>query len=228
MNSETEFNNDFKEINIKSVNFDTSSADNESINSTKGNTQVSPRIAKQLNRVLRNFFRQYKPRKSEKQEEVRHPTHKNLRVCLLRGHKRMIRNCICKKDPKKRMDLCEEEQKIWKELFEKHINSSYSKFKKLSKTKNGPKSEGKCQRSQFEDPNALLKSHNKKYRDDYFSDPEVELSFEYYIEFLFACLSPSSLCDKFDFKCCEINHANYEECVKKWTELKNILKENKV
>lgn len=142
----------------------------------------------------------------------------------------MIRNFICNKEPKKIMDVCNSQhQTEAKQIFETQISQHYSMFRKLSKPKNGPKSEGKNQRSQFDSLSNLHKSHNKQYRDDYFSNQDVISSFDLYLDFLFASEDAAEMCKKFDFYCCDINQEVHSvRCLENWRKLRDVLKEVKV
>ena len=142
----------------------------------------------------------------------------------------MIRNFICSKLPKKFMDMCHNHPQFQaKEIFEQDIKEDPSMFRKLSKPKNGPKSEGKSQRCRFADLQSVHKSHNKQYRDDYFGNEAVISSFELYLDFLFASEDAAEMCKKFNFYCCDKTQGDHSpNCMENWRRLRDVLKEVKV
>jgi hypothetical protein len=94
-------------------------------------------------------------------------------------------------------------------------------LKKLSKTFNGPATEGKTQRKRNEDLSEVPKSFNKAFSKQYFSNDIIIFSYNLYIDYLFS--NPiSTLPKRFNFTCCNSKHT--ETCEELWEELKSLIK----
>ncbi|CAG9328232.1 unnamed protein product [Blepharisma stoltei] len=150
------------------------------------------------------------------------PKKEYLRCKLIRGFKRAIRQIRKNVLPSKTLNRIRGNPyntlRVWQALagcYEKYIDIldsiSCTENKASSDEKNKKKVKGAY----------LEKSFNSKLCNQFFTHIGVRETFYYYIEFLFADLNPESLCDKFDFMCCNGVHIN--ECVEKWLMIKKYM-----
>lgn len=185
----------------------------------KSNNSASRRVRIQYKKEFKNLdrFRKLSNDKIPKKEYVR--------CMLIRGHKRMIRQAKKMTPPKKtinKVNVYNIEQVIrWNSLCE-HVKENQEILKEIAKTEKGPATDGKAKRGAFEKPE---KSFNNGYCREYFARAEVECSYRMYVDVLFTENSLNTMCEKFNFTCCdqEMNHEE-EVCKGKWTSLREYLK----
>lgn len=156
------------------------------------NSNQSPKPQKPDNSILKLL--KNKNKRSIKQE--------NLRAQLIRGLKRSIRQVLEKssKISKKihNFEIQDNRAKeIWKKL--KRLAKKSEILKDISKTEEGPKTDGKSKRMKKESH----KSFNKDFCYKFFKSEEVREYFSYYVELVFHEFNPRSLCMRFDIRCCE-------------------------
>ncbi|CAG9309978.1 unnamed protein product [Blepharisma stoltei] len=147
-----------------------------------------------------------------------------LRCKLIRGHKRLMRQMKVGRVPKKGLNCYDETLSSSQELFQRLkdcYNEDKPKFNKISKTENGPITDGNDK-----NPNSRsVNSFNKGFCKGYFEDPIVRRSYYYYTEYLFSNLDPEVLCKKFEINCCESEqHECY--CSLKWTIMKTYISQS--
>jgi hypothetical protein len=189
---------------------------------------VDIKTIKQTNKKCKSeqnyLFKQLKILKKGKDDHV---TRKFLRVILIRGHKRILRNIFVGKLPRDSLNKQEASNESQLNAFDqlsKHFKENLKILKKTSKTHNGPLSDGKTQRERNRDASNVEKSYNKQFAANYFSDDIVRESFRLYIIYLFEDTIPN-LIKKYGFTCCdEVEHE--ENCEEIWFMLKQILTNN--
>ncbi|CAG9322487.1 unnamed protein product [Blepharisma stoltei] len=150
------------------------------------------------------------------------PKKEYLRCRIIRGHKRILRQIKNQKIPTRTINSFDPKNptamKIWMKLtkvFHKHEEVLFQ----ISKTENGPKTDGKSKRK--EKFKATANSFNSGFCKEYFTPYGVRESYYYYVELLFVDLNPRILCDKFEFNCCRGNHDF--QCLEKWLLMKKYI-----
>ena len=148
------------------------------------------------------------------------PKKEYLRCKLIRGHKRAIRQILSNIIPKttihKFAPTDVKAHSLWT-LMIKIINKDCGLLSKISKTEEGPITDGRAKRS-TESLALSEKSFNAAFCKAYFANSNVRESFFQYINLIFVDFEPKTLCKKFDFACCrKVKHS--VECVEKWGEL---------
>lgn len=171
--------------------------------------------------TLQNFFRGSKCPKKE-----------YIRCKIIRGQKRAIRHSLHKKIPittihKVNKDN-EDELQAWNE-FAKHTNDNNEFFTEMSKTVNGPKTDGAAKR--MNNPKEPIgaevqKSFNDVFCAQYFNNCLVVENYKLYLDVIFSLMEPENLIKRFDFSCCKSeNKKHFTDCNTKWSQLRDYLKE---
>ena len=183
-------------------------------------TTFNPLENKPGKRQILKKFKNLKPVKSEG------VIWKNLKVLLIRGHKRILRNLYTGKNPADYLNFLDENNDQQASMFKSltdHFVGNLKVLKKLSKTFNGPITEGKTQRKRNEDLTEVPKSFNKTFWRQYFSTDCIITSFKLYVDYLFS--SPiSTLQKRFRFTCCHSQHD--KSCEELWHQLKCLIANN--
>ncbi|OMJ67454.1 hypothetical protein SteCoe_35380 [Stentor coeruleus] len=179
------------------------------------------RQAKSVNEVkaLQCFFKNNKAPKKE-----------YIRCKIIRGQKRAIRHALNNRIPTttihKVNHLNPYEIQAWNS-FALDVKKYEDVFKEISKTENGPKTDGAAKRKnseKFVSPE-IQKSFNDLYCKDYFGDSLVLENYKLYIDVIFALNEPENLIKRFDFSCCNsANNKHFPDCYMKWENLKQYLK----
>ncbi|CAG9310424.1 unnamed protein product [Blepharisma stoltei] len=149
------------------------------------------------------------------------PKKEYLRCQIIRGHKRLIRNIANNIIPRKTLNQIHTSKESF-DAYDK-LKQCYEKNKEVlqivCKTEQGPKTDGQTKRQKMEEKDQdLSKSFNNSYCKSYFESNEVRESYQLYIDYLFSNDSPSELCKKFKFSCCQTMHTS--ECIDKWNILR--------
>lgn len=178
-------------------------------------------------KALKKFFTQSKSRsKPDEKIESRQPKKEYIRTKLIRGHKRAIRQAITNQFPKKTIHKVDEFNKKQNDSWEKFkdfVSEAGSQIIKLSKTENGPLTDGKNRRL-LENPNNLsCKTWNDDSVKVYFSNKCIRESFKLYIDVIFAIMDCDELCCRFGFSCCQ-SKTHLARCLEAWSELHHQLK----
>lgn len=155
-----------------------------------------------------------------RKSSIKSPKKEYLRCKLIRGHKRAIRQILSNIIPKTTIHKFNstdvKAHSLWT-LMIKIINKDNSLFSKISKTEEGPITDGRAKRS-AESLMSSEKSFNAAFCKTYFSNTNVRESFFQYINLIFVDFEPKVLCKKFDFACCrKVRHS--VECMEKWGDL---------
>ncbi|OMJ90500.1 hypothetical protein SteCoe_7087 [Stentor coeruleus] len=178
-------------------------------------------------KALKSFITYSKPKiKPNEKAELRQPKREYIRTKLIRGHKRAIRQAVTNQFPKKTIHKVDENNKNQKdswEMFKAHVVKADTDIIRISKTENGPLTDGKNRR--------MLESSNdlscKTWNDDsvkvYFSTQYIRESFKLYIDVIFAVMDCNELCARFGFNCCETK-THLARCLEIWGELYDQLK----
>jgi hypothetical protein len=178
-------------------------------------------------KVLKKFITKSKSKsKPDDKIESRQPKKEYIRTKLIRGHKRAIRQAITNQFPKKTIHKVDELNKTqndsW-EKFKKLVTEADPQIVKLSKTENGPLTDGKNRRL-LENPNNLsCKTWNDDSVKVYFSNQCIRDSFKLYIDVIFAIMDCDELCCRFGFSCCQ-SKTHLARCTEAWSELHYQLK----
>ncbi|CAG9324002.1 unnamed protein product [Blepharisma stoltei] len=149
------------------------------------------------------------------------PKKEYLRCRLIRGQKRFIRKSLKKMAPLKGFDRVLLENSKSKSAYESSLevcNRDREEMERISDTMNGPKTDGKSKRSKKSGHEEPQNSFNDTFCQNYFEDSNIKEHFYYYNEILFADFESKSLCERFDFKCCEGEHK--DSCKSKWKLMK--------
>ncbi|CAG9310468.1 unnamed protein product [Blepharisma stoltei] len=151
-----------------------------------------------------------------------HPKKEYLRCQLIRGHKRINRNIMKLKFPKKTLNKLNELNDasvaafdLLKKCFEKHREE----LSKISRTEEGPETDGKAKR--YEIKQKSNRSFNHLFCKTYFEKFSVRESYHYYVSYLFSDFNLDSLCKKFGFRCCLMESEHTPYCYQKWGILHN-------
>ena len=148
------------------------------------------------------------------------PKKEYLRCKLIRGHKRAIRQILSNIIPKttihKFAPTDVKAHNLWT-LMIKIINKDCGLLSRISKTEEGPITDGRAKRS-AESLALSEKSFNAAFCKAYFANSNVRESFFQYINLIFVDFEPKILCKKFDFSCCR-KSMHSVECIEKWGEL---------
>lgn len=158
-----------------------------------------------------------------KDKKNRPPKREYFRTKLIRGHKRAIRHVLSKKIPTKTsnsVDINSKDQYTAWCIFKNFVNEHKFELEEISRTSNGPGTDGKCRRPS---KNASDKTFNDNFCSIYFKNPFVKTSFIQYIDFLFSEIDCDLLNKRFDLKCCKLS-SHLTCCSENWLALKNQLK----
>lgn len=188
--------------------------------------------AKRPPNILRNFIDV--PKKSRKRDKVpiirqrEEPKKEYFRIKLIRGYKRALRfvftkdaypkTTINKVNPKNQNQI-----EAWN-IFQIFSHQNLDKLKFVSKTDNGPLTDGEANNikrygKNFREVLNVEKTFNNKYCDEYFADQAVAMSFVYYSDVIFSS-SIEELCGKFNFRCCKGSLTHNDQCHEKWESLR--------
>lgn len=182
---------------------------------SRGRQARSPNEVK----VLQCFFKNSKPPKKE-----------YIRCKIIRGQKRAIRHALNNRIPTTTIHkinyLNPNEIQAWSS-FALDVKKNEDDFIEISKTENGPKTDGAAKRKnnkEFISPE-IQKSFNDPFCKEYFGNSLVLENYKLYIDVIFALNEPENLVKRFDFSCCNSSNNNhFPECYMKWENLKHYLK----
>lgn len=140
-----------------------------------------------------------------------------VRAHIIRKHKKFLRLAFSTKKSsindlpiKKNLHIYQ----IFIDAFNKHAIENKDILMKYSKTEEGPLTDGKAKRKQYNSE----KSFNILFCKSYFQTSEVVSSFLLMIGILFADRNPDSLCMIFRYYCChKKKHSSY--CFNSWDSL---------
>jgi hypothetical protein len=163
----------------------------------------------------------------------KHPKKEYIRCKIIRGQKRAIRHSLNKKIPTTTIHKVNKdnkaEVKAWND-FAKHTTDNEEFFNEMSKTVNGPKTDGAAKRKKKADEPIsaeVQKSFNDVFCAQYFNNCLVVENYKLYLDVIFASMDPENLINRFDFSCCKSeNQKHFVDCDTKWDQLKDYLKEN--
>ncbi|OMJ88458.1 hypothetical protein SteCoe_9586 [Stentor coeruleus] len=192
--------------------------------SSKGESKRPPNI-------LKNFIDI--PKKSHKRGKVpivrqrEEPKKEYFRIKLIRGHKRALRFVFLKEGfPKTTINKVNKNNQnqidAWN-IFQIFSLQNFDKLKTVSKTDNGPLTDGEANNikrygKNYKDVIKGEKTFNNKFCDEYFADQAVSMSFVYYSDVIFSN-SIEELCAKFNFRCCVGTLYHNDQCKEKWESL---------
>ncbi|OMJ68761.1 hypothetical protein SteCoe_33702 [Stentor coeruleus] len=169
--------------------------------------------------ILQCFFKNSKAPKKE-----------YIRCKIIRGQKRAIRHALNNKIPTTTLHkvnhLNPNEIQAWNNFVLDIIKNSDT-FIKISKTENGPKTDGAAKRKNKEHfvSSKIQKTFNDHFCKGYFFNPLVLENYKLYIDVIFALNEPENLVKRFDFSCCRSrNISHFPDCYIKWENLKQYLK----
>ena len=131
----------------------------------------------------------------------------NLRIQLIRGHHRAIKNALQGKTPAKTLNKINQKQfGEWK-IFKAHTEKRFS----LKDYLNGY--------------NLMdCKSFNNNICYKYFSDHDTRKSFGLYCNVIFCGEGPKELCEKFKIKCCERGNRHDYRCKLEWVGMEKFIR----
>lgn len=133
-----------------------------------------------------------------------------LRVQLIRGHNRAIKNALQGKTPAKTLNKIARENTSQLEKWE--IFKAYTKKRlNLEDYLNG-----------FSLMNC--KSFNNNVCMHYFSDQDTRKSFGLYCNLIFCGDDSEKLCKKFNFKCCKLKNTHSDSCKLEWKGIENFIR----
>lgn len=153
--------------------------------------------------------------------QVKCPKKEYIRTKLIRGHKRAQRQCFQKFNPDKTIHKIDPNNKYqlksW-EIFKNHVTNFADTIREMSKTENGPLTDGKNRRLLDSISRDVPKTCNDEFVKEYFKSAYMRESFKLYINVIFARQTPKELCERFGFNCCDgSNHLAM--CKEIWAEL---------
>ncbi|OMJ86249.1 hypothetical protein SteCoe_12314 [Stentor coeruleus] len=183
--------------------------------------QPNSKKGKSLN-ALKKFTKKSEPKnESHEKIKVKQPKKEYIRTKLIRGHKRAIRQAITNQFPKKTIHKVDELNKIqydsW-EIFKNNAIKLCPQIIELSKTENGPLTDGKNRRLLEKTKDFHYKTWNDYFVKDYFSNQYIRESFKLYIDVIFAVMDCDDLCTRFGFNCCQ-SEKHLTCCIEAWNEL---------
>lgn len=175
-------------------------------------------IHRDLNAESHNILMSFNRGKSNR---AKGPKKEYIRIKVIRGHKRAIRQLSTNKIPRKTLHgflpFDESAESGWNGL--KHCYLKYSlALNSSSLTEKGPITDGKSKRSTQHELSSA-KSFNNQFCKEYFTPMFVRETFYFYVELLFVGRSPEVLQNKFDMHCCS-HDEHLIGCELKWMRLK--------
>ncbi|OMJ85142.1 hypothetical protein SteCoe_13608 [Stentor coeruleus] len=168
--------------------------------------------------ILYSFFRGQKCPKKE-----------YIRCKIIRGQKRAIRHALNGKIPTTTIHKVNKENEgelnYWND-FANHTIDNDEFFLEMSKTVNGPKTDGAARRKGEPVSPGIQKSFNDVFCAQYFNNDLVIENYKLYLDVIFSLMEPENLIKRFDFSCCKSEDRNhFPDCHRKWNDLKDYLKE---
>ncbi|OMJ94450.1 hypothetical protein SteCoe_2351 [Stentor coeruleus] len=153
--------------------------------------------------------------------KVKCPKKEYIRTKLIRGHKRAQRQCFQKLKPDKTIHRIDENNKhqikSWED-FKNNVIAFADIVKEMSKTENGPLTDGKTKRILDAINKNAPKTCNDEFVKDYFKSTYMRESFRLYINVIFAKQKPKELCERFGFNCCNRKN-HFARCKEVWAML---------
>ena len=163
---------------------------------------------------------------------IAHPKKEYIRCRVIRGHKKLIRNILLRKNSKKGITCYDAKNRRELQnyrIFEDQLNENMGELDALSQTDSGPLTDGKRKREkkdteEIKEIKEKENSFNNAFCLKYFSSVAVRESFVHFMELVFSNFNPDILIGKFGFRCCK-HKLHLLECFEKWNTLKFYLQE---